>query len=145
MLNVRLGIRALSCFAIWATILVWTLSYASGAGFGAATYRNECSTPRLGACPLVYHALLPPHVTLPTFVGNIFSLWIDGMYDMGLMVGLFLSIVLLFAASRMARYLVERLFYWPLVIAGCVLAWPIGYNYEIHRTLSSGVAGVPLL
>jgi hypothetical protein len=144
-LNVRLGMRALSCFAVWATVLVWTLSYASGAGFGAATYRNECPTPRAETCPLVYHALFPPHVTWPTFAGNIFSLWVDGIYDTGLMVGLFLSIALLLAASRMTRYLVERLFSWPAVMAGCVLAWPIGYYYEIHKTLGSGVAGVPLL
>ena len=145
MLNAKLGARALSCFAVWAAALVWTLSYASGAGFGAATYRNECATPRLGPCPLVYHSLFPPQVTWPTFAGNVFSLWVDGVYDTGLMVGLFVSIGLLLVASQMTRYLVERLFCWPVIVAGCALAWPIGYYYEIHQTLSSGVAGVPLL
>lgn len=146
----KLGFRALSSFNVWITALLWTLSYADGAGFGAATYRNEC-TPQRGAwgtsyagCPLVHHALFPPHAPLLSFIGNIFVLWFDGMYDTGLMFGFFLTIILLLCASQMRRYLVERVFSWPVIALGCLFTFGAGYLYEVHRTLSTGVSGAQL-
>ena len=141
---VKLGARALSSFRVWMTILLWTLFYADGAGFGAALYRNECLQPENWPCPLVHHALFPPQVSIATFLGNILALWFDGMYDSGLMVALFLTIILMLTASQMTRYVAERVFSWPVVLLGCAVSWTAGYYYEIHQTLSSGVARVPL-
>lgn len=145
----KLGTRALSSFSVWITALVWTLCYADGAGFGAMAYRNVCSN-RAGSyefpdshCPLVRQALFPPHVSPIVFGGNIFGLWFNGMYDSGLMVGFFLVVILLLCASQMRRFVADMVFSWPVILLGMPLAWGSGYLYEIHQTLSTGIAQVP--
>ena len=147
----KLGSRALSTLSVWCMALLWTLSYADGAGFGGATYRNECPQDRTQfqvppdvLCPLVHHALFPPHVSLLAFAGNVFAFWFDGMYDSGLMLGVILAVVLLACASQMRRYVAEFVFSWPVIFIGCPLFFALGYLYEIHRTLSTGASMVPL-
>ena len=147
----KLGTRAFTTFKVWLTATAWTLCYADGAGFGAATYRNICQTSN-GAgydfpslqCPLVQQALLPPHVSVLAFTGNALALWFDGMYDSGLMFGLFVTTILIASASQMRRYVFDRIFSWPVIVLGCALAWSGGYFYEIHKTLTTGIAQVPL-
>lgn len=60
------------------------------------------------------------------------------------MVALVLTMVLMLTASQMTRYVAERVFSWPVILLGCAVGWTAGYFYEIHQTLSSGVARVPL-
>lgn len=141
----RLGSRALTYFRIWIMALLWTVSYSEGAGFGAATYRNECVHRQLGLCPLVYHALFPPRVPAAAFVGNLATLWVDGLYDTGLLFAVVISIILVLIASRMTWHAIERATSWPVIAMGCLFSAPLGYFYEIQQTLRTGVAGVPLL
>jgi hypothetical protein len=146
MQNERLGKRALTYFPVWATALLWTVFYSEGAGFGAATYRNECVHRQLGGlCPLVYHALFPPHIAVSAFIGNVVSLWVDGIYDVGFLFAIIVCISLLLIASRMSRYVAERAFSWPAMVLGCICFGFIGYFYEIHQTLNTGEARVPML
>jgi phosphoglycerol transferase MdoB-like AlkP superfamily enzyme len=94
----------------------------------------------------VYHALLPPHVGMSTFIGNLLSLWVDGIYyDAGFLFAIIVCISLLFIASRMTRYVAERAFSWPVIVLGCIVFGFMGYFYEIHQTLSTGEARVPIL
>lgn len=144
-MNERLGRRALTYLSVWVAALLWTLSYSEGAGFGAAAYQNECSHGQVGICPLVYHPLFPPQVSIPAFVGNLATLWVDGVYDTGLLFAIVISVGLLLIASRMNSYVAERVFSWPLSMLGCVVFAVAGYFYEVHQTLSTGVASVPLL
>lgn len=150
MLLAKLGSRALTTFSVWCTAVLWTVSYADGAGFGGATYRNEClkdlsfQVPPSVSCPLVHHALFPPHVSLPAFAGNVLAFWFDGMYDSGLLLGVILAAILLVCASQMRREVAEWVFSWPIMLVGCPLFFAIGYFYEIHRTLTTGASMVPL-
>jgi hypothetical protein len=136
-----LGARALSSFRVWFAIFVWTALYSEGAGFGGATYRNACrGDGATQICLLVYVPLFPPQVDFGSFVMNTASFWLDGLYDTGLTVGFVMAFVLLFAASRMTRDLAERVFSWPVFVAVGLAATLAGYFYEVHRSLSTGVA-----
>lgn len=144
-MNDRLGSRALGYFRVWIIVLIWTVVYSEGAGFGAALYRNECAHLQGGPCPLVYQHLFPPQITVPSFINNLATLWVDGVYDSGLLFAVLISIALVLLASRMTWYTAERALSWRLTFVGCVVFVLIGFFYEVHQTLSTGIAGVPLL
>jgi hypothetical protein len=137
----KLGARALSSFRVWFAIFVWTALYSEGAGFGGATYRNVCRGDGASqVCSLVYVQLFPPHIDLGSFAMSVGTLWLDGLYDTGLTVGFVMAVILLFAASRMTRHVVECVFSWPVFVAVGVVATLSGYFYEVHRSLSTGIA-----
>jgi hypothetical protein len=140
----KLGARALSYLPAGVTTLLWSIFFGEGAGFGAATYTNDCGGQPY-SCHLVYHALFPPQVSLNEFAGNLASLWVDGMYDVGYQFALVVLISLLLVASQLNRDAVKRAFSWPVIFVGCALFAVFGYFYEVHQTLSTGLAHVPLL
>lgn len=142
----KLGARAFTSFSVWLAVLAWTFFYCEGAGFGAAIYRNVCARGLdQQPCPLVYQFLFPPQVSLSTFALYVASFWFNGLYDAGLMVAFFLAVVLTLTASQLKRATVERVFSWGIILAGCGIACAAGYFYELHQTLSTGIAHVPLL
>ncbi len=137
----KLGARALSSFRVWFAIFVWTVLYSEGAGFGGATYRNVCRGDGASRiCLLVHVPLFPPQVDFGSFVMSAAGFWLDGLYDTGLTVGFVMAVVLLFAASQMTRDFAERTFSWPVFVAVGVIAILAGYFYEVHRSLSTGIA-----
>lgn len=142
----RLGKAALAFFPAWAAIGLWTVALCEGAGFGAAAYRNDCTGFRLEQhCPLVHHALFPPQVSLGEFAANLCTLFVDGAYDIGLLFAIITGVGVLAVASRLTRYAAEAAFSWPVIAVCCGLFSVAGYFYEVHKTLSTGVAAVPLL
>lgn len=144
-MNERLKGRALAYFRLWAMVALWTLLFSEGAGFGAATYQNVCAPGQHGICPLVYQPLFPPSVPVHTFIGYLASFWFDGLYDVGLLFALIAIISLLLVASRMTQNVAERVFSLPLIALGGIGFVLVGYFFEVHKTLSTGVAGVPQL
>jgi len=139
----KLGSRALTSFAVWATAVFWTFCYSEGAGFGAVSYVCAERESFSGHCTLMYQPLFPPAVSVWNFIGNLASLWFSGLYDTGLMAGFFLTIGLLAIATQMRREAVERVFSWLTAIAGGAALATIGYFYEVHQTLATGYPHVP--
>jgi len=137
-----LGARTFSLFGVWLALLLWIACYSDGAGFGGAIYRNACHSILGEPCGLVFNPVFPPAISWWAFVVNLTTLWLDGLYDSGLTVGFVAAVVIFSAASRMTAGVAALVFSWPVMSLGCAAAWGVGFWYELHRSLSTGIASM---
>lgn len=133
MLDSALGSRIFGSARAWAAIVVWTLAYAEGAGFGGIAYQNNCSSQ-----PLFYQSPFPPDVSIGSFLGTAATIWVNGVYDSGITFGFFLILIVMLMGSRLNKYAVTRVFSLPVIVAFALVAIPIAYATTVHATLAAG-------
>jgi hypothetical protein len=131
-----------SSIRVWAAAAALTFAYCEGAGFGAFSYHClwfDARTPGGPFCTLTSQALMPPAVPWGTFTSNVATLWLAGVFDGGLVVGIVLSIALFVVASRLSYDALRRAFsVLPVSIAGAVLC-AAGYAYVVQQTFATGM------
>lgn len=143
----ELGSRVLSSVRVWGAAIAITLAFCEGAGFGAFSYHCVWYDPFSAAgpqCTLTSQALLPPAVSWPTFGWNVATLWLAGLCDGGLVLGLVLAGLVLGIASRMSSAAAMRVFALLPIAAVCAFVCVLGYAYEVQATVAAGLPQIRL-
>ena len=135
------GSGAFGSLRVWGAAIVWTLSLAEGAGFGAFAYQCAAYDPYAVAerCALVTQPLAPPAASWGSFATDLATLWIAGLHDGAAITGLFLAVIAVACASRMPFHSIAKFFSLVPIALFALLLFGLGYAYEVNATLSTGL------